>query len=274
MFVAQVVDPRSIIDEHRAAVVEERLRQSRDLGELVGCWETGELASKLDEAPALQANAHDALSRIEKYVAPPGHLLDFGCGWGFFLDAALKRGWAIHGLEPLPGHAIYARSKVGAQVVTDILRDDTYADCQFDVITAFQVFEHLPDPAGDLVRLCRALRPGGVILIEVPNIDTWSVRLLGRRHRHYVPDHLNFFSVKTLSRLFLSTGLDVIETYHPTRQMSVGYLTHAWGSRTLPRRLVSGLTSALKPTFLWHQTVRLNLGDIVAVIGRKPPLTR
>ena len=272
VFVAVVDDPCSIIDEQRAATVEERLRHSRDLGDLVGCWETSELAGKLAEESALRSNACDALSRIGKYVAPPARLLDFGCGWGFFLGVAREQGWTIHGLEPLPGHALYTRGKVGAEVVTDILRDDTYPDDQFDLITAFQVFEHLPDPAGDLGRLCRALRPGGFLLVEVPNIDTWGVRLLGKRHRHFVPDHLNFFSAESLGRLFLSSGLEVIEAYYPTRQMSIGYLTTAWGGRLLPKRVVAGLTSTLKPTSFWHRTVRLNLGDIVAVIGRKPLL--
>lgn len=269
-FVAQVDDDRSIIDENRAAGIEDRLRHSRDLGDLSGCWEVGELSAKLGEESALRANACDALSRIGEYTAPPGRLLDFGCGWGFFLNTAKEQGWAIYGLEPLPGHAIYTRGKIGADVVTDILRDDTFPDNFFDVITAFQVFEHLPDPAGDLIRLRRALRPGGILLIEVPNIDTWSVSLLGKRHRHFVADHLNFFSGKTLGRLFLSSGLDVVNTYYPTRQMSIGYLTTAWGGRLLPERVVGGLTATLKPSCLWHKTVHLNLGDIVAVIGRKP----
>lgn len=269
VLVAKVDDGRSIIDEQRAANIEERLRESCDLGELADCWEVSELPSKLAEDSALRANAQDALSHIERYTSPPGRLLDFGCGWGFFLDAAREKGWEIHGLEPLPGHALYTRGKVGANVITDILRDDTFPDDYFDVITAFQVFEHLPDPAGDLARLSCALRPGGIMLVEVPNIDTWGIRLLGKRHRHFVPDHLNFFSAETLGRLFIAGGLEVVESYYPTRLMSVGYLITIWGGRTLPKRAVTGLTSTLKPTRWWPRIVRLNLGDIVTVIGRK-----
>lgn len=272
VFVARVDDGRSIIDEHRAASVEANLRRSYDLGDLAGCWEVSELAGKLAEESAIRANACDALTRVGRYAKPPGRLLDFGCGWGFFLGAAGEEGWEIHGLEPLPGHALYTRGKIGAEVITDILRDDTFLDSYFDVITAFQVFEHLPDPAGDLARLSRALQPGGIMLVEVPNIDTWGVRLMGKRHRHYVPDHLNFFSTDTLGRLFISSGLEVVECYHPTRQMSVGYLITAWGGRTLPKRVVAGLTSTLKTNRLWSKTIRLNLGDIIAVIGRKPIL--
>lgn len=270
VFIPQVDDGRSIIDERTAERIEDHLRDSRDLGELVGCWETAELTAKLPEEAALRANAFDALARIGRHTTPPGRLLDFGCGWGFFLGAALEIGWEIHGLEPLPGHALYTRSKVGAEVVTDVLRDSTFSPDYFDVITAFQVFEHLPDPAGDLIRLRRALQPGGLLLIEVPNIDTWGVRMMGQRHRHFVPDHLNFFSAETLGRLFVSSGLEVVETYYPTRQMSVGHLATAWGGRLLPQPVAAGLVRTLRPTRLWPRRVRLNLGDIVAVIGRKP----
>ena len=268
--VRYIDDGRSIINEQTAARVEERLLSSRDLGDLVGCWEVSELTSKLAEIEALRANAIDALDRIERYSTPPGRLLDFGCGWGFFLDVARERGWLPYGLEPLPGHALYVRAKVEADVVTDILRDSTYPADYFDAITSFQVFEHLPDPAGDLVRLQQALRPGGILLIEVPNIKTWGVRLMGKRHRHFVPDHLNFFSDETLGRLFQASGLEILETYHPTRQMSFRHLITAWGGRLLPEVFTSTSTRLFQNTKIWNKTFGLNIGDIVAVIGRKP----
>lgn len=270
VFVQHVQDGHSIIDENSARRIEENLRYSRDLNDLVGCWEVTELRGKLAETPALHANATDALERIAHYCPPPGRLLDFGCGWGFFLNAAKERGWTPYGLEPLPGHALYTRASVGAEVLTDILRDDTYPNDFFEAITSFQVFEHLPDPAGDLTRLGRALKPGGVLLVEVPNIDTWSVSLLGKRHRHFVPDHLNFFSPRTLDRIFCENGLEVLEIYHPTRKMSVRHLVSTWGGRTLPEGVVNSMTNLLQRSPIWQKTFGLNLRDIVAVIGRKP----
>ncbi|MCL4803181.1 MAG: methyltransferase domain-containing protein [Anaerolineae bacterium] len=270
IFVQSVENNRSIIDELSARQVEDRLRCSRDLDDLADCWEETELTAKLAEAPALQANAVDALERIARYCPPPGRLLDFGCGWGFFLDAAKARGWTPYGLEPLPGHALYSRAKAGAEVLTDILRDGTYQDDFFDVITSFQVFEHLPDPAGDLSRLQKALKPGGVLLIEVPNIDTWSVSLLGKRHRHFVADHLNFFSPSTLDLIFRKYDLEVVEIYSPTRKMSVRHFVSTWGGRTMPQGVINGMTNLLQGTPIWQKQFGLNLGDIVAIIGRKP----
>lgn len=270
VFIADILQDDAIIDnESIAEHVEQRLLHSRDLNDLVGCWEMTELMRKRGEEAVLRLNALNALRRILPFRQPPGRLLDFGCGWGFFLSAAREQGWEPYGLEPLPGHAIYARAQFGANVVTDILRADTFPPNSFDVITSFQVFEHLPDPADDLSKLQASLKPGGVILIEVPNIDTWSVRLLGKHHRHFVHDHLNFFSAATLGALLTRHGFKVVNTYYPTRRMSVRYLTTAWGGRYLPARVTQLLNQGLKQAGLWERSIQLNVGDIVAVVGQR-----
>lgn len=240
---------------------------SADTRLLNGFWELAQLPKRQGERPALRRNATAALRRLERYVRPPGRLLDFGCGWGFFLATARERGWEVYGLEPLPGHALYARAMVGATVTTDVLHDDTFPADHFDVITAFQVLEHLPDPAGNLHRLHRCLRPGGLILIEVPNIATWSVTLLGKRHRHFNPDHLTFFSPRTLRALLEKYGLEVLETYRPTRWMTLRYLFGHWGRWLLGRPPAP--TRVGHTSWLQRLVVPLNFGDIVGAIGRK-----
>lgn len=270
IFVKTIENDKAIIDDGNPFHVSAELLNSRNVNDLVGCWEVAHLPGKLAEAPALRLNALDALNRIACFRSPPGRLLDFGCGWGFFLAAAREVGWSIFGLEPLPGHAIYARGHFGAEVVSDILRDSSYPPEFFDIVTAFQVFEHLPDPAGDVARLAKCLKPGGLALIEVPNIDTWSVRLLGKKHRHFVHDHLNFFSPQTLSRLLENGGFDVVDIYHPSRRMTYRHLMTIWGRRYLPPAIGARLSDAMRKTHLWDRTMKLNLGDIVAVIGLKP----
>jgi len=239
------------------------------MADLKGSWELTLIARKLLEKPALRVNALDALGRLQVYQEPPGRILDFGCGWGFFLSIASECGWQPYGLEPLPGHATYARTEFGATVVTDTLRDSTFPANYFSVATAFQVFEHLPNPAADLRRLHIMLEPGGVILVEVPNIDTWSVRLFGERHRHFVPDHINFFSKETLSRLLEKSGFRVIERYYPRRCMSLHHLVNTWGGRYLPMAIHSLLSSFVRKTGLSQKLLRLGVGDILAMIGRK-----
>jgi len=261
------VSPR--LDTHalifKGADVGGEAAMSLSLDEVRGSWEWPILRTKEAERRALDRNSGIALDRLEQWVRPPGQLLDFGCGGGFFLGAAQARGWETTGLEPLPGHAAYARATFETQVVVDTLRDDTFAPESFDAITAFQVFEHLPQPREDLARLARSLRPGGALLIEVPNIETWTVKLLGARHRHFVQDHLNFFSARTLGQLLTDAGLEVAGHYFPARYLSMRHLTRHWLGR-----LGSWLPRLAERTGLNERLVRLNLGDIVAVVGRKP----
>lgn len=245
------------------------LLDSRNLADIEECWEMPLLRRKEDEYPAMRLNHADVLDLLSTWARPPGRLLDFGCGGGFFLGSAKECGWEAYGLEPLAGHAVYARGRFGAQVVTDTLREDTFPPCFFDVITAFQVFEHLPDPVGNLSKLCRFLKPGGAILVEVPNIATWSVRLLRGRHRHFVLDHLYFFSAATLTRLFEQHGIGVVKTYYPDRRMSLRHLLVDWGGRYLPAPLVRVGARAAKRVGILEKTVSVNVGDIVAVVGRK-----
>jgi len=235
---------------------------SDNLRDLDGCWETRNLVDKESELPALRFNALRALKQLSRLAPKPGRILDFGCGGGFFLAEAAAQGWEAHGLEPLAGHATYARAKYHLDIKADVLGDDTFPPNFFDAITAFQVFEHLTQPVQTLSQLVRCLRPGGIILIEVPNIDTWSVKLLKNKHRHFVQDHLFFFSAKTLTNMASKCGLEPVEISHPTRRMTVrhlaGYLS----------RIIGTQTAAYVP--FGQVIVPASLHDIVAILARKP----
>ncbi len=269
VYISPIEKPQAIING--PVVPQERtdLLTGGDLSDLAGCWELVHLPDREAEWPALRRNAQNALRRLERHRFPPGRLLDLGCGWGHFLAVARERGWEPYGLEPLAGHALYARAHTGATVVTDILREDTFPGDFFDAATAFQVFEHLPDPAGDLERLHRMLKPGGLILIEVPNIATWSVRLLRQYHRHFVPDHLTFFSPRTLTALLQGKGFRVLERYRPTRWMTLRHLLLDWLGRRFPDHLRRSLGQLLRKSGLEQRLVPVNIGDIIAAIGQK-----
>ena len=232
-------------------------------------WEGFHLKNKQAEYPAALINHVDALARVERFQKPPGRLLDFGCGGGFFLNTAKQRGWQIVGLEPLYGHAAYAHGKFGAQIVNDTLHPDTFETGSFDVITAFQVFEHLVNPGEVLSQLTHFLKPGGILLIEVPNIDTWSVRLLGKRHRHFVHDHLYFFSPRTLRLLLEQAGLQPVEVYFPARRMTVRHLVEDWGCRFLPPGIQRKISRLMHLAKLTNRIISSKFGDIIAVIGKQ-----
>jgi len=241
---------------------------SNDPSVVSECWEMPLIHAREKEWRALQRNADLALDHIEHYRLPPGRLLDYGCGGGFFLSAAAQRGWEPYGLEPLAGHAIYARARSGAKVVADTLRKDTFPSEFFDVVTAFQVFEHLPDPSGELAKLRRTLKQDGLLLIEVPNIETWTVRVMGSHHRHFVPDHLYFFSPRTLRALVVQQGFEPLVLYRPKRYMTLWHLV-GWGGRLLGLQAGRLAEAIMRKIRIEDKVVSANLGDIIAVIACK-----
>ncbi len=127
---------------------------------------------------------NDLLDLIERHT-PPGRLLDVGTGSGLLLTAAEQRGWTVAGVEISPDAARHARDEFGL----DVLAGDVFAvpaTAQYDVVVFNHVVEHLLDPVGDLRYGAERLRPGGLLVVGVPNFGSWMARL---RREHWVSLH-------------------------------------------------------------------------------------
>ena len=144
----------------------------------------------------------------------PGRLLDVGCGKGRFLAAASAAGWDALGIEYAPASAEAARAAYGVEVlVGDFL--ELSVPGGFDAITLWHVLEHLPDPAAAVARAADLVRPGGRVVISVPNIDSLQAHLGGERWFHLdLPRHLFHFSPRSLSALVERAGLQVVRIGH------------------------------------------------------------
>jgi SAM-dependent methyltransferase len=147
--------------------------------------------------------------RAHKLGRPPqgARLLDIGCGYGDFILACKRRGWKVVGAEQEASPIFARRDELGLEVVTvDKLVD--LADASFDAITLWHVFEHLSDPMAMLDEIRRLLKPGGRLLIEVPNYGGWHGRVGGAAWHHLdVPRHLLHFNRRTLGNMLASKGL-------------------------------------------------------------------
>jgi len=134
-------------------------------------------------------------------------LLDIGCGRGDFILRCRARGWSVAGVEQSHSPVIALKAALGI----DVYEPDDLASIaaeSFDVVTLWHVLEHLPDPASTLAEVRRILKPGGTVLIEVPNFGGWDSRLGGPTWFHLdVPRHLFHFEREPLSRLLHGAGL-------------------------------------------------------------------
>jgi SAM-dependent methyltransferase len=144
-----------------------------------------------------------------KSFANPGTALEMGCGDGFMMDALRELGWQVAGTERTAEMARFAREHFGLTVYVE---DDQPipSGARYDLIVLFQVLEHLGDPLEQIKRCRGLLKPGGRIVIGVPNFLSWQSRYAGPNWFHLdVPRHLFHHSPESMRELALAAGLKV-----------------------------------------------------------------
>jgi spore maturation protein CgeB len=138
-------------------------------------------------------------------------LLDVGCAAGFFLKAAAERGWSVRGVEISEFAAGFARHEMDLDVACGTLSQAAYSDNEFDVVTMFDVIEHCPNPKEQIRECRRLLRPGGLIFIDTPNIESRTAIEQGENFWLLKADHLLYFSPDTISRLLCECGFIILK---------------------------------------------------------------
>ncbi len=145
---------------------------------------------------------------------PPGRLLDIGAGRGRFVAQARAAGWDAHGIEPSQRGVDGARA-IGVELERAGIDDAGVPAGSLDAATLWHVLEHLDDPGRALARIAGWLRPGGLLLVGVPNLGSVQARAGGARWYHLdVPRHRTHFTVGGLQALLRSCGLEPVSTHH------------------------------------------------------------
>lgn len=167
----------------------------------------------------------EIVSDLRGSAAASGSVLDIGCGWGWFLDEYRTRGWTVRGLEPSADMAALARDTYGLDVSTGNVESLPSLQKKFDLITLWNVLEHIPDPLAALRIIRPYLLSGGLLGLAVPNakgLFARIARLLARLsiaaplHTLYQVGnphpHLYHFDTATLTRLLQRAGYTVVHT--------------------------------------------------------------
>ena len=180
-------------------------------------------ANYVDEEPVITRSMLKRMKKVERFSQSRGRVLDVGCATGFSLIAAGQRGWQAEGIECSEFCVQYARSR-GLTVHQGSLRDYPGHEGSLDASTMWDYLEHSPDPLGDL-KTCRSLlKKGGVILLSIPNVDSWSYRLLGKKWIGFKNiEHLYFFSRNTMEKLARSAGLAMETCFYHGKYVSLSF---------------------------------------------------
>lgn len=141
-----------------------------------------------------------------------GRILDVGCGPGKLLRVLRERGWDCYGVDFSSVVVEHARNNYGLNVELGDLLEVTYKDNFFDVVLFNHSLEHMYNPVGTLKEALRILKPGGLLLIYIPNAGSFEARLFGKWWAAWdVPRHLFHFSKKTMSRLIMNAGFRLVD---------------------------------------------------------------
>lgn len=150
-----------------------------------------------------------------------GRVLDVGCSIGLFVDRARRAGFDAEGIEFSHDAAEHGRKTWGLTIAEGSVHDMGGGANQFDIITMFDVIEHVPNPISDMEAVWKLLKPGGLFLVSTPNIDGLFPQIslpIADRVDYWThaepPHHLYQFSVKTLTAMLEKAGFDVGKSWH------------------------------------------------------------
>jgi 2-polyprenyl-3-methyl-5-hydroxy-6-metoxy-1,4-benzoquinol methylase len=138
------------------------------------------------------------------------NIIDVGCGDGYFLDEAKKRGWNVYGTEYMNSKVEFCRQK-GINMAQGILDSRNYAPDFFDVVVSIEVIEHINNALDEVKNFNSILRPGGIVYLTTPHYNSLSRHLFhGKWNVINYPSHLSYYTKKTLRRLFENEGFSLI----------------------------------------------------------------
>ena len=164
--------------------------------------------SYADMRKALVPHFKRRIEQLEAELPSRGSLLDYGCAAGYFLEAARQNGWQISGVELADAMARQAERSLGIPIAHTLAE---LPEARFDVVTLWEVIEHLPRPVEVMRQLLERLRPGGALMLSTPNTGHWQAVNEPEAWVSYrPPSHLLYFTRSTLTEALQRAGFESI----------------------------------------------------------------
>lgn len=167
------------------------------------------------------ASRMQVVRRIRELRPGSSSLLDVGCAYGHYMDAASKLGFTCIGVEPDSGRAEMA-TKGGHHVICDFFRTRLFEERLFDVVILSHVIEHLVEPADLLRDIHGAMANDALLFVACPNHAGLRARIMGLHFEHYSPpEHLGYFTPRSLSEVCKRTGFVPVRMESDTHRLHV-----------------------------------------------------
>ena len=224
-----------------------------------------------------QATARHYLNVVEQCLGRHGgRLLEIGCGAGDLLAAAVGLGYDVTGVEYSEHACARARERLGGsgRIVhgnVACLTEKNY----YDVCVIADVIEHVTDPREFLRQVYEVLRPGGVVIVATPSLDSWSARLMRTKWMEFKTEHLHYFTQETLHSLMFQTGLEPIAALPGYKCLSLDYIADHFRNYRIPAvSFVLERLSPLLPAAIRKAPFHVVASGIISVGSKSPKAAR
>lgn len=175
-----------------------------------------EYTNSVDETFVSQAKGREltfkhCLAYIrEIWKKTPGRILDVGTANGSFLKVAKEAGWDVVGCEPNRWMCEWCKTNYGINIIQGTIFDSGFDNEDFDIVTLWDVLEHTPDPMATLRECVRVLRPGGLLVVNYPDIGSWIAKIMGRKWVFLLSVHYYYFTKDTIWQAIERAGLSKV----------------------------------------------------------------
>jgi len=207
------------------------------------------------------------LKKIEQ-ITKGRKLIDIGAATGYFLDLAKERNWETFGIE-LSEYAASRAGEKGHKMIDGRLIGENINE-KFSAVTMWDVLEHFNDPKNEIRKAGRLLEAGGVLLLNTIDFGSLSSRLMGRRwHLIVPPEHLFYFSRKSLFLLLESSGFKIIAVEKMGKKFSFAYIfkvLYNWQKLIIWKKLSNYFNNN---NFSRKFYIPINLRDNILIIAKK-----
>lgn len=208
------------------------------------------------------------LARLGKFVKPGGKLLDVGCYTGVFPLIAKQHGWDSYGVEPSTWAASVAERRLPGKIRSGYLEQADFPEDSFDVVTSWDVIEHVTDPRKEIQLMARCLKPGGWLFLSTMSSQAPIVNILGARWPWYMPMHLFYFTPKTLDTFIREAGLITRDTLSYPHYTAVQYAV--WKLEPYFGPVARAIQRLLHRLGLARTVIKVDLGDFFLLAVQKP----
>jgi 2-polyprenyl-3-methyl-5-hydroxy-6-metoxy-1,4-benzoquinol methylase len=221
-----------------------------------------------DEEDNVRRTMRNYYRLVQPFLTCKDKMLDIGCDLGFLLEAASKDGFVeLHGIEPNPLARRRAEKIPGAEITEKFYEEQYYPEESFDLISLIHVLDHVYNPQEVLGRAYSQLKPGGILIAVVHNVECLLGRLLGERFPVFNLYHHYFFSKKTLRALAESVGYQVKDVVDTKNCFSLKFFTKKFPF--LPGFIKNPLAAFLSLIGLGSLPITVRVGNI-GVIAQRP----